>query len=98
MENQTLQFYLIDGQFATGDAKDILNALFTQKINYHKLKNFSHEERYGISDERSVKRLEELKRDKTTIIQFLDGMNKNEYLEIKSQVIVTVKQRHLQEK
>ncbi|WP_245620831.1 hypothetical protein [Roseivirga seohaensis] len=66
------QFELVRGEFSPEDAQDILNHLITKKINFHKLKNFSHEIRYGKPDENSLKRINELKTAKAELIAWID--------------------------
>lgn len=50
-------FKLIEGEFTPQDAKEILTNLYNSKINFHKLKDFSSTERFGIPDETAVKRI-----------------------------------------
>ena len=52
---------LIDGTFSNEDANEILRNLFEYKINFHRIKNFNSQIRFGQSDEHSLQRAEELK-------------------------------------
>lgn len=52
---------LIDGVFSTEEAKEILTNLYNSKINFHNLKNFSHQERYGRPHSASLARIESLR-------------------------------------
>ena len=54
-------FKLIEGEFTPQDAKEVLINLYTSKINFHLMKNFSFSERFGKDDETANKRIPELK-------------------------------------
>lgn len=58
--NRTEKLKLIDGTFSEADAKDILTNIFLAKINFHKLKNFSSQVRFGKDDGIAQKRIPEL--------------------------------------
>jgi hypothetical protein len=58
MENAEIS--LISGVFESDDARDLLLSLVNQKIQYHQLKSFSLQERYGIADIYSESRIKEL--------------------------------------
>lgn len=92
MDNKTLRITLVDGQFKPGDAKDILHALLTQKIQYHTLRNLSHEERFGKPDKYALERLKELNKDKTAMADFLGNMDKSHHVDIKADIIIVQKQ------
>ncbi len=54
---------LIEGEFSYDDAKEILMNVFSAKIQYHKLKNFSMQERFGKEDELAKNRILALKKE-----------------------------------
>lgn len=58
------EFDLINGDFSVEEAMEIINHLIDKKINFHQLKSFSHEIRFGEPDQNSVKRSKELKESK----------------------------------
>ena len=58
--NEKLTF--IHGSFNSEDAKEILTSIFTTKIHFHKMRNFSSLERLGKNDEIGQKRIPELKK------------------------------------
>lgn len=60
-QTQTRSINLIDGVFTTEEAREILTSLYTSKINFHKMKNFSHMERYGRPHSFSLTRIEALR-------------------------------------
>ncbi len=59
MDNTTT-LTLIDGTFLPDDAREILMNVFASKLTFHRLKNLSSNERYGIEDEIAQKRIPEL--------------------------------------
>lgn len=54
---------LIDGVFSTEEAKEILMSIFTSKINFHNIKNWSSNERFGKDDESAQRRIPALKNE-----------------------------------
>ena len=71
---------LIKGNFTPGDAKEILREIFSSKINFHNLKNWSSEERFGKPDLYSRQRVTELRADWKQVEKFIDeaeSFNKN---------------------
>ncbi|MBL7765440.1 MAG: hypothetical protein JNJ58_05070 [Chitinophagaceae bacterium] len=69
--NQTFNVKLIKGHFPAEEAKDILQHMFTKKIHFHEMKNFSSRERYGIDDATSVRRIPELIQSQTEIDEII---------------------------
>lgn len=63
---------LVKGTFRVVDAKDVVLGLLTYKINFHELKDFSDRERFGRADERSTRRIVELKNSRRQLLRFLD--------------------------
>lgn len=83
-------FPLIDGVFSTSEGKELLLTLYADKIQFHAMKNFSSNERFGKDDEYSVKRIPELKKcveSITAVIKEAEARNKN--LVIKSVINIT---------
>ncbi len=62
---------LISGEFSTNEAKEVLLNLIDSKMQFHTLKNFSSEERFGKKDLSSIKRLAELKELRAEILRLL---------------------------
>lgn len=52
---------IIDGNFTYDEAKEILINMFTTKINFHNIKNWSSQERLGIEDSTAKKRIPALR-------------------------------------
>ncbi len=62
----------IEGVFSHEDAEEILMNLFKSKINFHNIKNWSSQERFGKDDAFSQKRLPELRSDVEKLKAFLN--------------------------
>jgi hypothetical protein len=58
---------LIKGDFSPEDAADVLNHLITKKINFHEMRSFSSEIRFGEVDKNSIKRAKELTQSRQSI-------------------------------
>lgn len=86
-KNENIQ--LIKGTFHPDDARDVLLGLINYKINFHHMKNFSFEERFGQKDLPSEKRLIELKKSKQQIIELIESANKNDSL-LKMEAVITI--------
>jgi len=81
------KFKLIDGRFSTRDGREILNNVFSSKIKFHALQNFSSQERFGKDDLVAVKRIPELKAELDEIKRLIDEAEGNgDELEIKAEV------------
>ncbi|MFT5883616.1 MAG: hypothetical protein ACI9IP_000055 [Arcticibacterium sp.] len=74
------EFKLIEGEFNAADAREILFNLLDDKISFHYKKMFSHEERFGNKDHRSLERLKVLRENKIEITEFLENADKEERL------------------
>ncbi len=67
---------LIEGDFSCQEAKELLLNIFSTKINFHKLKNFSSQERTGSSDIATLKRLNELQKEAEKLNNFIKQVEK----------------------
>jgi hypothetical protein len=54
-------YNLIQGDYTPEEALEIISHLLMKKINFHERKSFGQLIRFGIEDEASMKRIEELK-------------------------------------
>lgn len=61
----------IEGIFSHEDAEEILINMYKSKINFHNIKNWSSQERFGKDDAISQKRLPELRQDVERLKAFL---------------------------
>lgn len=65
------QFKLIDSNYTASEAREILLAIINSKIQFHQIKTFSHDIRFGRRDEHSENRIKELEETRRAITQFL---------------------------
>lgn len=78
---------LINGVVTPDEAKEVLLTLLNHKINFHRMRNFSAEERFGKPDPVSTKRLEELYESRKKVLSLLEDAASEGYkLEIESLV------------
>lgn len=90
MKNQET-YKLIDGVFSAEESSEILLNVFSSKIQFHELKNFSALERTGKSDPASIKRIPQLKKSMQSITKLLNAAaKKNESIEIKAEVNIQI--------
>lgn len=98
--NKKLKLKLIDGNFSSQDGKDLLMNLFTSKINFHQLKNFSSNERFGKDDELAAKKIPVLKESKELITAlFEEALAENKNFKLTSNItieLVSPKKRNVQ--
>ena len=89
---QTLQkLTFIDGTFSPQESREILMSVYSSKINFHKIKNFSSGERFGIDDKTATKRIPELKKAIEEFLTIIETAKKNgEQLEIKSNICISL--------
>ena len=57
-------FELVRGNFSPQEARELVNDLFSKKINFNELKIFSEEIRYGHKDQHLKQRVMELKQSR----------------------------------
>lgn len=81
-------FKLIDGVYTPSEAKEILNALLYDKINFYKVRAFSHEIRFSEVDSHAEKRIAELQQTKADLQQLLAAQANNGKLIIKSTITI----------
>jgi len=67
MEN-TDNITLMSGIFEAEDASDILLNLITNNINFHTLRSFSAQERFGVCDYVSERQIKELSKARLEIL------------------------------
>ncbi|HQW56124.1 MAG TPA: hypothetical protein PK076_08355 [Saprospiraceae bacterium] len=82
---------LIEGEFSVDEAKGILINIFSSKINYHHLKNWSSQERFGKYDITAQKRIPaliiEMKKLEDILSQYKHINNK---LVVKSEISISM--------
>ena len=81
----------IDGTFSPEESREILMNVYSSKINFHQIKNFSSRERFGKDDKTSTKRIPELKQAMEEVLSIIETAKKNgEQLEIKSDIYISL--------
>ncbi|ULQ54296.1 hypothetical protein [Flavihumibacter fluvii] len=89
--NKAEKLILIKGTFNDEDAKEILMNIFSAKIHFHELKNFSSQERFGKEDETAKKRIPDLKRSIDKIEdKIAEARAKNKKLVITSEINISL--------
>lgn len=73
---------LIEGIFSHDKAKSLLTELLSYKINYHQLRKFSNEERFGRDCEHSENRITELTKEKQELTEWLNSLKRTDTVEI----------------
>ena len=82
---------IIDGNFTYEDAKEILTEIFSSKINFHKIKNWSSQEQFGKEDEIAQKRIPALIKKKKKLQAILSEAKKfNKQLVISSEINIVL--------
>lgn len=94
MKSNTLQkhdYTLVKGTYKASEAQEILMSLITKKINFHELRNLGHHENYGEPDPASVKRIEELKKQRDHLLSVIqEAQENNKSIHIDSKITVQV--------
>ena len=86
MEHQQT-FTLIEGEFLPKESREILFSIYKSKMRFHRMKNFSSQERFGKEDEAALKRIAQLKETLEAISKAIDSAEKEgKILQIKSQI------------
>ena len=76
MENK-IEIKLIDGVFTPSEAQTLLTTLIDNKINYHKIDDFSNHIRYDRDSQHSKQRILELVETKTALRAWIDLVQKD---------------------
>jgi hypothetical protein len=89
--NKTEKLTLIEGTFSNEEAKEILMNLFSAKIDFHELKNFSSIERFGEVDATAQKRIPQLKQEVEKLTKLLAEANTSKkQITINSEIILSI--------
>lgn len=59
--NDIEQLTLIEGKFTPEESKEILLNIFSAKVKFHEMKNFSSQLRFGTDNEAALNRITDLK-------------------------------------
>jgi len=89
--NNKQSLLLIDGHFSTEESNEILMNIFSTKIQFHEVKNFSSQERFGKKDEISIKRIPELKNEIKKLQEIIaEARLNNKKLIINSEINISI--------
>lgn len=80
---------LIKGEYTPEEGLEIISHLLMKKINFHELKSFSKQIRFGMEDTASLKRIEELKASSEELKQLIkEAKLTGKNLRVKSNITV----------
>ncbi|MGZ3757354.1 MAG: hypothetical protein ACXVAY_07390 [Mucilaginibacter sp.] len=82
------EFNLINGTFTGVETSELLSTLFTDKLRFHNIKNFSHKERLGKPDEYSEERIQKLKETHEKLLDFLKNFDGDHKFEICANITI----------
>ena len=89
--NKIEKLTLIEGKFSDDELQEILNSIFFSKINFHNLKNWSSQERYGKDDETAQKRIPELRNEMKKLQEILtEAKARNKRLLVTSKINISL--------
>lgn len=89
--NKTQKLSFIEGTFNDTEAKEILINVFTAKINFHQVKNFSSQERFGKVDNFAAKRIIELRKGLEEALELVkEAQEKQLHLQLSSEITITL--------
>lgn len=89
--NKVEKLTLIEGDFIFDEAKEILINMFSSKINFHNIKNWSSQERFGKDDEIAQKRIPALRNEMKKLEEILlEAKAQNKKLMITSQINISL--------
>jgi uncharacterized Zn finger protein len=91
MKNEKLT--IINGDYSFDEAKEVLMDLFHSKINFHNIKNWSSQERYGKDDLIAQERIPELRNEMKRLEEILiEAKSKNKRLVVNSDIIISLEE------
>ncbi len=83
LENET--YDLVKGEFTPEDALEIVSNLFTQKVNFHEMRSFSQNIRFGCEDPSTKERLAELRKSRDEAITVIkEAMEEGKAIRVNS--------------
>ena len=78
--NKIKKLVLIEGDFEAEQASEILMNIFSTKIHFHEMKNFSSQERLGKDDEMAQKRIPVLRNEMKKLEEILSEAKNKKFL------------------
>jgi hypothetical protein len=76
--DKTKKLTLIEGTFSPAEAQEVLMNIFFTKINFHEMKNFSSQERFGKIDENASNRILSLRSSINTFLNQIKEAKENQ--------------------
>ncbi len=90
---KTEKLTIINGDFTSDEAKEVLMDLFRSKINFHTIKNWSTQERFGKDDLIAQERIPALTNDMKKLEEILiEAKNKNKRLVVNSDIYISLEE------
>lgn len=86
---KNINLMLVDGDFSKEEANELLTSLISYKVNYHSMKNFSDQERFGRSHQHSLQRIKELRSELNALHEWLAKHKVNERISIRSSINIS---------
>jgi hypothetical protein len=90
--NNPTELKLIEGDFSAAEAQEILINVFSSKIQFHEMRNYSSMERFGKEDIFAKKRIDELKKCVEEFKRVVSEANvNNQQIQINSIIKISIK-------
>jgi len=89
--NKIEKLTLFEGKFSFDEAKEILMTMFSSKINFHNIQNWSSQERFGKDDEVAQKRIPVLRNEMKILEEILlEAKAQNKKLAVNSEINISL--------
>ncbi|MCG9911359.1 MAG: hypothetical protein MH137_08655 [Flavobacteriales bacterium] len=79
---------LVAGTFSVEEAKEIVVRLLNDKINFHKLKNYSYYEQNGAPLKSSAQRIDTLVEERTKVFEYLSTLDENDQVVLDAHIFM----------
>ena len=90
---KTEKLTIINGDFTSDEAKEVLMDLFRSKINFHSIKNWSSQERFGKDDLIAQERIPALTNEMQKLEEILiEAKNKNKRIVVNSDIYISLEE------
>lgn len=83
---------LINGSFSPAEALEIIDQMVKKKIEFHELRNFSEQVRFGRENAQSLAALKRLVVISEQVRELFKETEEDAEIELKSEIIIHVKQ------
>ena len=89
--NKIEKLTLVEGSFYYDEAKEIIMSMFSSKINFHNIKNWSSQERFGEDDENAQKKIPALRNEIKKLEEILlEAKAKNKKVMVNSEIKISI--------